>query len=136
MKIMLAPTATRVNQNTSDNVNARIRAKTQDNINFYSAHRDRIPSRLQELDQEWDVERALATGSSTLTLIGLGLAYAFHPYWLFLSLGVQLFYMLHALQGWCPPLPIFRALGFRTEKEIQFERNALKLVREAKIVVY
>lgn len=131
---MFAPTATRVNQNTSDRINVKIRLRTQDSIDYFSQHKAEIGDRLKKLDEEWDVERALATGSSTLTLLGVGLAYFFHPYWLFLSLGVQAFYLLHALQGWCPPLPVFRSLGFRTEKEIQFERNALKLIQEANIV--
>ena len=35
----------------------------------------------------------------------------------------------HALQGWCPPLPLFRRLGFRTQEEIARERYALKGMR-------
>ena len=35
----------------------------------------------------------------------------------------------HALQGWCPPVPLFRRLGFRTEAEINQERYALKVLR-------
>ena len=35
----------------------------------------------------------------------------------------------HALQGWCPPLPVLRKLGFRTQKEIQRERHAVKKLR-------
>lgn len=131
---MFAPTATRVNQNTSDRNNVRIRLRTQDSIDYFAQHKNQIEARLKRLDEEWDVERALATGSSTLTLLGVALAYFIHPYWLLLSLGVQGFYLVHALQGWCPPLPVFRSLGFRTEKEIQFERNALKLIQEANIV--
>jgi hypothetical protein len=34
--------------------------------------------------------------------------------------------MQHALQGWCPPVPILRRLGFRTAREIFEERLALK----------
>jgi len=131
---MFAPTATRVNQNTSDRTNVKIRLRTQESIDYFAQHRNQIEARLKRLDEEWDVERALATGSSTLTLLGVAMAYFIHPYWLFLSLGVQGFYLGHALQGWCPPLPVFRSLGFRTEKEIQFERNALKLIQEANIV--
>ena len=33
------------------------------------------------------------------------------------------------LKGWCPPLPVFRRLGVRTETEIQTERYALKALR-------
>ncbi len=32
-------------------------------------------------------------------------------------------------QGWCPPVPILRRLGFRTSFEIEQERQALKLIR-------
>lgn len=32
----------------------------------------------------------------------------------------------HALQGWCPPLPILRRLGFRTTQESEQERAALR----------
>ena len=122
---MFAPTATRVNENTSEDNNRQIRHTTRQNIEYYLLHKEQIPARLQALDEEWDVERALATGSSTLTLLGIFLAY-FSPFTLLLSLAVQVFYLQHALQGWCPPLPLFRKLGFRTEKEIQFERNELK----------
>jgi hypothetical protein len=39
------------------------------------------------------------------------------------------FLLQHALQGWCPPLPVFRRLGFRTASEIDYERYALKALR-------
>jgi hypothetical protein len=37
--------------------------------------------------------------------------------------------MQHALQGWCPPLPLLRRLGVRTQQEIERERYALKALR-------
>jgi hypothetical protein len=49
--------------------------------------------------------------------------------WLLLTLVVQGFFMQHALQGWCPPLPVLRRLGFRTQYEIERERYALKALR-------
>jgi hypothetical protein len=33
------------------------------------------------------------------------------------------------VQGWCPPIPVLRRLGFRTAFEIDQERQALKLLR-------
>ncbi len=39
------------------------------------------------------------------------------------------FLLQHALQGWCPPLPIFRRLGVRTQSEIERVRHALKAAR-------
>jgi hypothetical protein len=40
--------------------------------------------------------------------------------------GVQMAFLLtHALIGWCPPVAIFRRLGFRTKSEIDTERELL-----------
>jgi hypothetical protein len=36
--------------------------------------------------------------------------------------------MNHAVRGWCPPVTVLRALGFRTAKEIDAERQALEAV--------
>ena len=35
----------------------------------------------------------------------------------------------HAVQGWCPPIPLLRRLGIRTSREIEIERVALKILR-------
>ena len=35
----------------------------------------------------------------------------------------------HGLQGWCPPVPFLRRMGFRTASEIDYERYALKALR-------
>jgi hypothetical protein len=34
--------------------------------------------------------------------------------------------LMHALQGWCPPLPVIRKLGVRTAKEIFEEKTAYR----------
>lgn len=39
------------------------------------------------------------------------------------------FLLQHAVQGWCPPLPVFRRLGVRTAREIHEEILALKAMR-------
>jgi hypothetical protein len=99
------------------------------NIAFFSQHPEQIGRRLRELDEEWDIERALETSSSTLSLLGLVAGITRHRMWLLLPLAVQSFFLQHALQGWCPPIGLFRRLGFRTEHEIDEERYALKLLR-------
>ena len=38
---------------------------------------------------------------------------------------VGAFLLQHAIQGWCPPIPILRYLSFRTAGEIDNERQAL-----------
>jgi hypothetical protein len=92
-------------------------------------HPEQIEGRLRELDHEWDIERVLETGSSVLTLGGLLLGTGVDRRWLLLSFAVQGFFLQHALQGWCPPLPLFRAMGIRTVEEINRERVALKALR-------
>ena len=42
---------------------------------------------------------------------------------------VGAFLLQHAIQGWCPPVPIFRRLGFRTAGEIDEERHTFKALR-------
>jgi hypothetical protein len=39
------------------------------------------------------------------------------------------FLFQHAVQGWRPPVPVFRRLGVRTREEIDRERYALKALR-------
>ena len=39
------------------------------------------------------------------------------------------FLLQHAMQGWCPPIPILRRMGIRTASEIDTERCALKVIR-------
>lgn len=126
---MIANSAQRVANHTSDKVNHRIRSETERRLRHFANHPEEIDDRLRELDREWDVERALETGSSTLTLAGLALGLGVNRKWLLLSLVVQGFFMQHALQGWCPPLPVFRRMGFRTQVEIEEERYALKALR-------
>jgi hypothetical protein len=126
---MVAHSATRVVSNTNPAVNNQINRRAERNVEYYASHPDKIESRLRELDEEWDIERVLETGSSALTLTGLLLSIVRGRKWLLLSLGVQSFFMQHALQGWCPPLPMFRRLGFRTRREIDEERYALKTLR-------
>ncbi|HJS07611.1 MAG TPA: hypothetical protein VJ809_08115, partial [Pirellulales bacterium] len=44
--------------------------------------------------------------------------------------GVVLSFLFqHAVQGWCPPVPVLRRLGVRTREEIDREKYALKALR-------
>ena len=49
--------------------------------------------------------------------------------WFLLPAAVSGFLLQHAVQGWCPPIPVLRRLGFRTSFEIEQERQAMKLIR-------
>ncbi|HVT30818.1 MAG TPA: hypothetical protein VHE81_22625 [Lacipirellulaceae bacterium] len=88
-----------------------------------------IDRRLAELDAEWDIERCLETMAPSFSLAGLTLGITVNRKWLLLPIVVQAFFLQHALQGWCPPVPVLRRLGFRTADEINGERFALKALR-------
>jgi hypothetical protein len=126
---IVADSATRVKDHTSDEVNQRFRRQTRESVAYYAARPDQIDRRLGELDREWDIERSLAMNSSALTLLGLLLGVTRSRRWLILPLVVQGFFVQHAVEGWCPPLPLLRRLGLRTQFEIEQERYALKALR-------
>lgn len=126
---MVPTSAERVERHTSEQSDQRIRRDTQVNLAWYADHPDQIDRRLRELDEEWDVERMLELNSSALSLLGVALGITRSRRWLLLPLVVQGFFLQHGLEGWCPPLPIFRKLGIRMQAEIEAERYALKAMR-------
>ena len=123
-------TATRVEQSTADQINARIERETAEDVaRFSSMGREAIGRRLEELDREWDVERTLEANAATLACTGALLAVAVDRRFAWISAVVTGFLLQHALQGWCPPLPILRRRGVRTTREIELERTALRILR-------
>src|SRR5690606_27185502 len=126
---MIPATPDRVAINTDARVNARIRRETLQRLYYYQHHLDEIEARLEELDREWDIERALEANAATLALSGALLGIAGARKALLLPAVVSAFLLQHAVQGWCPPLPLLRRLGFRTAREIETERHALRWLR-------
>jgi hypothetical protein len=125
----MASSRNRVPAHTSDNVNRRIRDQTALRVHYYSRHADEIPRRLRQLDREWDIERAIEANAATLAFAGVALGATRDRRWLALPALVTGFLFQHAVQGWCPPVPVLRRLGFRTAFEIEVERQALKALR-------
>jgi hypothetical protein len=124
---MLPATFDRVPRNTAPDVNERIRRQTLANLGRYrNAAPEAIARRLEELDHEWDVERAIEANAAGIALAGVALGAFADRRFLLLPAAVGMFLLQHALQGWCPPVPILRRLGFRTAREIFEERLALK----------
>ena len=62
-------------------------------------------------------------------LAGLALGIFVDRRFLVLPVAVAAFLLQHALQGWCPPLPLLRRLGVRTTAEIHQEILALRILR-------
>jgi hypothetical protein len=127
---VLPSTIDRVPAHTAEEINEQIRRQTEANIAHYArAGSAAIERRLKELDEEWDIERTLEANAAMASLIGLTLGATVDRRWFLFPAVVAGFLLQHALQGWCPPLPIFRRLGIRTASEIDYERYALKALR-------
>jgi hypothetical protein len=130
MAAVLPSTDARVWKHSSREANARIREETLRRLKEYEqADSSRIAARIAELEREWDIERVLEANAASVALIGLGLGASVDRRWFALPAVVAGFLLQHALQGWCPPLPVFRRLGVRTAREIHQEIVALKLMR-------
>ena len=123
--------ADRVRANTSEEINARLDREMRERVEAYASRGyAEITRRIEELNREWDMERLLETNASALAGVGVGLAAATGSRrWLILPGVVLSFLFQHAVQGWCPPVPVFRRLGVRTREEIDRERYALKALR-------
>lgn len=120
----------RVRVNTPDTENEEIDQNTLLNIEFYGSlsHAD-IAKRLEELQKEWDIEKLLEVNAASLALVGLLLGKFVNRGWFILPGVVASFLLQHGIQGWCPPLPLFRSMGYRTRQEISEEVYALKVLR-------
>ncbi|WP_416440383.1 hypothetical protein ACH3O9_11110 [Leeuwenhoekiella sp. A16] len=117
-------------RNTTIKKNSKIDEQTLENIRRFSkSSSTAISDRISKLDKEWDIERVLETNMSILALTGLALGVYLNIYWFILPGVVLLFFLQHALQGWCPPVPVFRAFKVRTRPEIDREKYALKVLR-------
>ena len=127
----LAPNETdRVRRNTDPEALARIDEKTEQNIRYYATQPEHVISRrIADLEQECSMERWLETNASSLGLTTLLLGVTVSRKWLVLTGGILSFLLLHAIEGWCPPVTVLRRLGIRTRGEIDREKYALKFLR-------
>jgi hypothetical protein len=117
----------RVRANTDPEINRRIDKQIEENVRYYSGQpREKISGRIRDLDEEWDIERLLEAMASSFSLTGIMLGATVDRKWFLLPTVVLSFLLLHAIQGWCPPVPLLRRLGVRTREEIDRERYALK----------
>ncbi len=133
METTLNPGKDRVRKVTSDSTNQKIDNEIARNVDYYSSQSSKsIRDKIKKLESEWDVERTLELNASLIALGGVVLAATVNKKWLLLPAVITIFLAQHAIQGWCPPIPLFRKLGVRTQKEIETERHALLELLENK----
>lgn len=130
-KEILPPTTKKAAFHTCNKVNQDIRNKTLSCINTYKDSGEAILSdKIEKLNREWDTERVLETKAASVVLLSSIVGYKKKKCCWFLLTGAAGFFLLqHALQGWCPPLPVIRKVGVRTAEEINQEKTIFKLIR-------
>ncbi len=123
---MIPSTRNRVPKHTPQHINREIERQTAERVRYFASNPDQIEGRVRELDAEWDIERAIELNASALALTGVVFGATADRRFLIVPALVASFLLQHAIQGWCPPVPILRRMGFRTAQEIEKERYALK----------
>src|ERR1051326_7304027 len=124
------PKEDRVRAHTKPEINQQIDRELERRLRFYAGQdKQLITERLEQLDREWDIERALQANAASISLAGLFLGATVSRKWFLIPFTVCSFLLQHAIQGWCPPVPFFRKRGVRTRSEIDQERYALKVLR-------
>jgi len=115
---------------TAPDVNQRIDQQMRDRILLYANKSPQeISQRIQELQQEWDIERWLECNASALAFTGMLFSLVGGRKWLLLPAAVLPMLFYHAVTGWSPPVPLLRRFGIRTQREIDAEVYALRLLR-------
>ena len=128
---MPSATTDRVRKITDGCVNGQIDRRTLENVaRFAALGPDAVDARLDELDREWDIERTFQANAAGLSIAGLLLGAATrNRKWFLLPSAVTGLLLMHAVDRWSPPVSVLRRLGFRTQREIDDERTALKALR-------
>jgi hypothetical protein len=120
----------RVRRYTTENQLRRIDGKMADDVRLYASQpREVIDRRIEALRREWSIERFLQLNAAAVGLTTAALAATRNRKWGFATCGALAFFLLHATDGFDPPLPLLRELGIRTRPEIDREIYALKVLR-------
>jgi hypothetical protein len=127
-----APNHDDIRRHSSTRANRRIDQRTRDAIDEVGNSPSKIRARLDELDREWDIDRALMLNFAVLASVSSSMAmrtiYKHRRLggWAGMFFAQMGFLAFHAIKRWCPPMPVFRRLGFRSDHEIAEERAALR----------
>ena len=126
----MPPRRNRVTDDSERTISARIRRDTDLRILYFDNHRGEIDQRLDELAEEWDIERACQANGAALAMAGAAIAVlGGRRRWVVLSALASGFLFQHAMQGRSAPVAALRRLGFRTAAEIEDERRTLMALR-------
>lgn len=116
---------------SEEEITRRIDAKIEESIRFYAAQSpDAIARRIEELDNECDVDGYLAMTAAGVGLGGIALSFlGGGKKWLLVAGAFLGLLLKQALHGTSPAMPLLRKFGVRTRAEIDREKYALKILR-------
>lgn len=97
---MLATTTTRSRGNSD--THREFERQAEDRLEWYASRPHLIERRRRELDEAWDIERAIEANAATLALTETVLSLTHDQRWGFPPLVVTGFLLQHATRGWCP----------------------------------
>jgi hypothetical protein len=122
--------ADRVRRFTAPEILQKIEEQIEHNVAYYASQPDEvIEERIQELKEEWSINRYLQAGTAAGGLLGATLGLAFGKKWAVLTIGAFGVFLFHGLRGADPRIRVLRRLGARTRSEIDREIYALKAAR-------
>src|SRR3954471_20916907 len=78
----ISTTVDRVPRHTGEDINRRIQQDINDRVRQLAQHPTGIDRRLRELDEEWDIERALEANAASAVFTGTLLAATVDKRWL------------------------------------------------------
>lgn len=129
MKLRRTHEPDRVRRYSTDAQLERIDQNTRQNLRTYAGTSPAtMSSRIQQLRDEWSVERWLQL-FATVGLMTTLLAATRNRKWGYLTCTGLAFFLFHALDGFDLPVPLLRQFGARTRREIDWEIYALKALR-------
>jgi hypothetical protein len=115
----------RVRAHASEIANARIDRATEGSLRRAGRDPELVRARLQELDAEWDIDRAILITFAAMGGAALLLGLRRDRRWRLPLMGQIGSLLAYALVGWSPQTVVLRRLGFRTRQEIDQERHQL-----------
>ena len=107
------------------------RLRIDQNVAFFRANPEGVEARIDELANEWDVDRVLNVAAASGSLLGLWFSLTGNRLWLVVPLALTAGTLHHALTEASPAVDVVRRLGFRTRDEIEAEMMALFSLQES-----
>ena len=120
----------RIRRYTTREQQRRIDDKMAEDLRYYGLQSPGvIDERIRQLRCEWSIERYLQLNVAAVGLTTALLAVTRDRRWGYVTCAGLAFFLLHAVEGFDPPLPLLRQFGIRSRNEINREIYALKVIR-------